>query len=647
MAGNRVVIEFIGETSKLSSAIGKANAELAGAGRSAGLWAAGLTAVAGGTAAIGASVGAIGSLGLAFGVVKMATGAATDALHDYNKGLKSGDMTKYQEDLARMPPIQRQFTKTLVDTKKQFQQVSKAAMDNFLPGATRAVKGVTGLFPVLSGAIGRTGKILSDTADQFANLFQSDRFKNNLDALFRSTEPVTRAIGGLFVKLTDKIVEFGSKMAPAVKGFADLLTDVQDGITGFLDELSQPGAAEDFKSVLDSLGSIVKDLLPVLGNLAVTITRDVAPALKKFADWFHDHRDTIKQWAPIILGVVLAIKGLNIVKDVAGWARGIAGAFKVIGDSAAGQRLRVKSFGKALGALALIGIGSQVAAAIAPGEAGQDMTKTEGPVLGTLDNTANDLGAAVKQLVTDPGQALSDMKKQLEDLAQTWRDGKAPIQEWNAQIGKSIGEAQDSLHRWGVDTWQSITKWVGDVGRTVGGFFAGLGRSAWDGLSSFARSVGEGLSNVLTWFRNLPGNIARALGNLGGLLWNAGVSILQGLIDGLRAMWSRVTSFVSGIAGWIAAHKGPVSYDRQLLVPHGKAVMGGFLSGLQTGNDLVQRFVAGVAPQTQAAMASGAGAGTAGSGGLSVHFTGSTDGAFAAAFMQLVRTGQIQIRGTR
>ena len=46
-------------------------------------------------------------------------------------------------------------------------------------------------------------------------------------------------------------------------------------------------------------------------------------------------------------------------------------------------------------------------------------------------------------------------------------------------------------------------------------------------------------------------------------LWNidlfgAGQAILQGFLNGLQSMWSSVTDFVGGIAGWIRDHKGPI-----------------------------------------------------------------------------------------
>ncbi|CRH85742.1 Phage-related protein [Chlamydia trachomatis] len=62
-------------------------------------------------------------------------------------------------------------------------------------------------------------------------------------------------------------------------------------------------------------------------------------------------------------------------------------------------------------------------------------------------------------------------------------------------------------------------------------------------------------------------------------------------------MWSSVTDFVGGIAGWIADHKGPIEYDRKLLIPAGNAIMKGLDQGLQDQFKDVKQTVGGVADE--------------------------------------------------
>lgn len=137
----------------------------------------------------------------------------------------------------------------------------------------------------------------------------------------------------------------------------------------------------------------------------------------------------------------------------------------------------------------------------------------------------------------------------------------------------------------GRSVWASFTSYLSSCVQGIIGFFSGLGSTIVNIFNSAANGARNAWNGVVSWFRGLPGSIVGFFGNAGSILYNAGASIISGFLNGLKSMWSNVTGWISGIGDWIKAHKGPISYDRRLLIPAGQAIMTGFAQGLNTGFD--------------------------------------------------------------
>lgn len=117
---------------------------------------------------------------------------------------------------------------------------------------------------------------------------------------------------------------------------------------------------------------------------------------------------------------------------------------------------------------------------------------------------------------------------------------------------------------------------------------------AWNGIKA---TVAEGVASVVSFVAGLPGKLVSAIGDLSGTLIAAGQSLMDGLLNGIKARVQAVYDFVSGIAGKIAALKGPLPYDRKVLIPNGQALMEGLGDGLRSGFSDVLTDVKGMAGQ--------------------------------------------------
>lgn len=105
--------------------------------------------------------------------------------------------------------------------------------------------------------------------------------------------------------------------------------------------------------------------------------------------------------------------------------------------------------------------------------------------------------------------------------------------------------------------------------KTAGNILLGALRGAWNGIVSAISGAKARISGIINNIKS----IFNSLRNIN--LFSAGKAIIDGFLRGLKHAFGAVKNFVGGIAGWIKSHKGPISYDRKLLIPAGNAIIGG------------------------------------------------------------------------
>ena len=159
---------------------------------------------------------------------------------------------------------------------------------------------------------------------------------------------------------------------------------------------------------------------------------------------------------------------------------------------------------------------------------------------------------------------------------------------WNglSSAGQAIfnGFSQILSNIWETIKSVASSAW-GTLKSTVLGLINGIVNGAQTAWNTMKQAVSSLVSNVTSIFNGIK-NIN---------LWSAGKAILDGFLGGLKSAWNSVTDFIGGIAGWIADHKGPIEYDRKLLIPAGNAIMQGLDEGLQERFKGVKETVGGMA----------------------------------------------------
>lgn len=394
--------------------------------KSLGLFTALTAGVGVAAAAIGAMPATAAALGGAIGVLGVSFNGVGDAMKTYQKDIDKGQTSTqaFADATKKLNQPQKDFVAQLIETQKQLKPLQTATSQAFLPGLTRMLKDSNGLFPIFQGFLTQTGTIMSDTAKKFGELFKSDQFKSDLQGLLSSSTTITKSIGDLFVQLTSKLVEFGAKMQPAAQGFADFIKKAGDGISGFLDALAPH--AESFKTIFESLGTIIKALLPVIGEIAGDIADSLAPALKTVADWISNNKDKIKPIVEALAALWVTLKAVGLVADVTKWVTGVITQLEKLGPAIA------KIPKGALGAAAMVG-GLALADNFLPGS-----TKDDPDSAGAHDITAPGGGSVgysdlkgftgmANQALTDPGSVFKEIGDEWNQLVDQFKSGQSPI----------------------------------------------------------------------------------------------------------------------------------------------------------------------------------------------------------------------------
>ena len=200
-----------------------------------------------------------------------------------------------------------------------------------------------------------------------------------------------------------------------------------------------------------------------------------------------------------------------------------------------------------------------------------------GYATGVFENFSNVLSTIWETIKTVTTTAWEWIKSTVSNLITSLIQGAQNL--WNSFMS-FLSSLWESIKSTAINAWNSLVSTVLNV---INSLVSGA-QNAWNLMS---RGVSALVSSVTGFFNQLW-NID---------LYGAGQAILQGFLNGLRSMWSSVTNFVGGIASWIRNHKGPIEYDRKLLIPAGNAIMKGLDQGLQDQFKDVKQTVGGMADE--------------------------------------------------
>src|SRR5690606_32166697 len=142
-------------------------------------------------------------------------------------------------------------------------------------------------------------------------------------------------------------------------------------------------------------------------------------------------------------------------------------------------------------------------------------------------------------------------------------NAKGTVQRVGSAVANTWGRGQDQARNRSNRSWSSL-------------------------VSGIASRAGQAVGRAGSAAASIRGKMSFSLSSQGSAIMNS-------LKAGMQAALGNVIGFAASIASQIQAVKGPLPYDRILLVPAGKAIMEGLLTGLQEQLPSVIGFASGIA----------------------------------------------------
>jgi hypothetical protein len=515
---------------------------------------------------------------------------------------------------AQLTPAERTLGGEITTLTGAWAKLGKAEAPVIASALSPWVKTATGGLSLLKPIVDDVGGALQFLGDEASVAEKSPFWKR-----FSSTFGQTAGIG---------LIGFGHALGHVADGFAHLFVefspDIQkipalaDKAAGSFDRWASSvhrGGLDKFlsqvfaKRNLDTLKGDAENIGKLVGNIAAA-TGQISPAA------FLGLSKVLEILSKLSPGQIEAVAALYAVTKIAGGAGNIA---KLIGGGA--------SF---LGGL--LGIGKKAAGSI-PGGGGSVPPITGGPAAGEAAGTEAGVAFAAgfgEAVVAGLPEAFALIGTEAAAEAAAGGEalgaeagtafvtgfGASAGAEFAASIGEIIAAAAIGAGIAGFAVGGAagagiaggflvsgflirravgkVSGWVrGAIGDT-GSWLRGAGARAADGFAAGYLSQAGAVRGASGRTR---GWVQGGVGDTHGWLFGAGSGIIGGLLRGIQSGIPAVEGLLNWLGNHIPQWKGPLPYDRQLLVPNGIAVMSGFNEGLMRGWQPGMRFVQSIAPK--------------------------------------------------
>lgn len=480
---------------------------------------------------------------------------------------RSGDLTKsINEAFSNLASLGRSVSNVFAGLRNVF-----AGLQANGRGLFETLEDITGTFREVTGS-SEFQSVLGELARTAATL------GNNLKIILG---PALGAVGALFESLAPSVRKVLDSLGPtlgrALEDLKPLFDGVGDAVGGFLEAASP--LVDLAVELIGLIGGALGPILTTLGD----IFRSMAPVLRQVADNFLAiARPILEQLGPAFEKVFpkFSEAAERIFPKVAEALAKLEPGFQKLGEA----------FAEIVPLLAEINalIVEKLIAAF----------EKLGPILQPIINDLIEFASGALQLIAF---VLETFVVPALEIVIDLLNG-----DWNAAVQKAIKIGQD-FDRLVSAAFESLKARAINAILTLG---TNIVNSFNGAVLRLKASADRNLNEVVTFFRNLPGRITSALGNLGSLLFNAGSAIVEGMIRGVQvkagALFAQLADIARRARETVTSILGIASPSKEF-AKIGDFMIQGIQVGIARSADALRRDLEGLAFAMPAMAAAGAG----------------------------------------
>ena len=454
----------------------------------------------------------------------------------------SASMQAVNEAMGALGPAGQEFARFLDGLRGQFRSLRDEAQAGMLPGVQDAITQIlTVNGPQLSSFISVMATTLGDIFRQLGQMLTSEQWQGIFATLGQYAPIFMQQMatvgfaaltffGELFRGLAPYAATFGDSVAKVAGAMADWMADFVEGATfqRFMQWLftEGPKVFETLWNIARAIGNLLIALAP-MGDFVLSIVNGVA----KF----------IASMDPRVLGTIVTVMlGLVATFQV---LTGVTTLFLLALDAAI---LPFTGWILVIGAIItlLVTLYTQ--------------SETVRNIVNKVAGAVKDFFVGIWDWLKPGGDGDKMMLKIRQFFIDLPGNILDFLKGLPAQLAYWLGQAAGVLARWALDAFLALTNWLGDALPAMGHWFQELPGQLWnffkigggfdqllgDMFSSMGSGLESGGKGVMEWFKALPGHIwdflrgDDALGRLGS-------NIIDGIVAGLKWGWDKLWSYVT------------------------------------------------------------------------------------------------------